>query len=115
MEVLEDTGYPADGAEVFVAGNGGGAMSELVSNAYNVVLVDHSVQRVDGLRLAALIRSTPAISSIPIVLFVEAGDQLSLLEGRRVGADWVFEKPVDAGQLAGALDDIIAGSDGASS
>ncbi len=94
---------------MFVAGNGAGAMCELSTNAYDLVIVDHSVSRVDGLRLTALIRTTPAISMLPILLIVEGDDQLSRLEGHRVGADAVFQKPVDTDQFAKVIDELVGG------
>lgn len=107
VDLLDETGLPGDEVDVFVAGNGAGAMCELTTSAYDLVIIDHSVSRVDGLRLTALIRTTPAISMLPILLIVEADDQLSRLEGYRVGAEAVFQKPVDTDQLAKVIDEIV--------
>lgn len=107
VQAFDETGLPGDDVEVFVAGNGAGAMCELMSNRYDLALIDHSVERVDGLRLTVVIRSTPAVSDIPIVLIVEADDVLSRLEGHRVGADKVLVKPVDAVKIGTAFEDLF--------
>lgn len=111
VDVFEKTGLSGDAVDVFVAGNGGGAMSELSAGSYDLVIIDHSVQRVDGLRLTALIRSTPVISEIPVLLFVEPDDPLSRLEGHRVGADAVFIQPVDTDQLANVIAELVGGGE----
>lgn len=106
MSALDEAGLPAAGADVFVAGDGSGAMSELLANAYDVIIIDHSLERIDGLRLVALIRSTPALATLPVLIVVEEDDELSRLEGLRSGADRALAKPLQADVFASSLGEI---------
>jgi PleD family two-component response regulator len=103
---LDQSGLPKAGADVFVAGDGSGAMCELLANAYDVIIMDHSLERIDGLRLVALIRSTPALSMLPILIVVEENDELSRLEGLRSGANRAIAKPLQVEVFASSLKEI---------
>jgi PleD family two-component response regulator len=103
---LDQSGLPKAGADVFVAGDGSGAMCELLANAYDVIIIDHSLERIDGLRLVALIRSTPALSMLPILIVVEENDELSRLEGLRSGANRAIAKPLQVEVFASSLKEI---------
>lgn len=107
VSALDEAGLPAAGADVFVAGDGSGAMSELLTNAYDVIIIDHSLERIDGLRLVALIRSTPALAALPVLIVVAEDDELSRLEGRRSGADRALTKPLQADVFASSLGEIV--------
>jgi two-component system sensor histidine kinase and response regulator WspE len=106
VSALDEAGLPAAGADVFVAGDGSGAMSELLANAYDVIIIDHSLERIDGLRLVALIRSAPGLATLPVLIVVEEDDELSRLEGRRSGADRALAKPLQADVFASSLGEI---------
>ena len=106
VSALDEAGLPASGADVFVAGDGSGAMSELLANAYDVIIIDHSLERIDGLRLVALIRSTPALAALPVLIVVAEDDELSRLEGLRSGADRALTKPLQADVFASSLGEI---------
>jgi DNA-binding response OmpR family regulator len=107
VSALDEAGLPAAGADVFVAGDGSGAMSELLANACDVIIIDHSLERIDGLRLVALIRSTPALATLPVLIVVEEDDELSRLEGLRSGADRALAKPLQADVFASSLGEIV--------
>jgi DNA-binding response OmpR family regulator len=107
VSALDEAGLPAARADVFVAGDGSGAMSELLANAYDVIIIDHSLERIDGLRLVALIRSTPALATLPVLIVVEEDDELSRLEGLRSGADRALAKPLQADVFASSLGEIV--------
>jgi DNA-binding response OmpR family regulator len=104
--VLDRSGLPTAGADVFIAGDGSSAMCELLANAYDVIIIDHSLERIDGLRLVALIRSTPALSTLPVLIVVEEDDELSRLEGLRSGADIALAKPLEVDAFAASLGEI---------
>jgi len=107
VSALDEAGLPAAGTDVFVAGDGSGAMSELLANAYDVIIIDHSLERIDGLRLVALIRSTPGLATLPVLIVVEEDDELSRLEGLRSGADRALAKPLQADVFASSLGEIV--------
>ncbi len=107
VSALDEAGLPAAGADVFVAGDGSGAMSELLANANDVIIIDHSLERIDGLRLVALIRSTPALVALRGLIVVEEDDELSRLEGLRSGADRALAKPLQADVFASSLGEIV--------
>ena len=106
VSALDEAGLPAAGADVFVAGDGSGAMSELLANAYDVIIIEHSLERIDGWRLVALFRSTPALAARPVLIVVAEAVELSRLEGLRSGADRARAKPLRADVFASSLDEI---------
>lgn len=106
VSALDEAGLPVAGADVFVAGDGSGAMSELLANANDVIIIDHSLERIDGLRLVALIRSTPALVALRGLIVVEEDDELSRLEGLRSGGGIVLTKPLQADVFASSLGEI---------
>jgi DNA-binding response OmpR family regulator len=59
------------------------------------------------LRLVALIRSTPALATLPVLIVVEEDDELSRLEGLRSGADRALAKPLQADVFASSLGEIV--------
>ena len=106
VSAIDQAGLPAAGADVFVAGDGSGAMSELLANTYDAIIIDHSQERIDGLRLVALIRSTPALAALPVLIVVEEDDEVSRLEGLRLGADRALAKPLRGDVFASSLGEI---------
>lgn len=103
VTALDETGLPGRGAQVFVAGDGAGAICELLTNTYDVALIDDTLPRIDGMRLVALIRSTSQVARLPIIVIVAEADERARLEAIRLGANDAFRKPVDAGRLEASL------------
>ncbi len=94
--------------EVISALDGAAAMHTLLGGAFDLALIDLSMPRIDGFRLIALIRATPPIEDLPIIVITTCDDTESIEEGFRVGANDYLIKPIDWASLPARIDDLLA-------
>jgi CheY-like chemotaxis protein len=80
------TGSACDGAE---------ALELLERRPIDVALIDLAMPRVDGFRLIGLIRSTPALVRLAIVVISARKDAASFEEALALGANAFLSKPLD--------------------
>lgn len=73
----------------------GAAALEALRTRYDAVIVDLIMPNVDGFRLIALIRSTPGLEYLPIVVLSSRNDAAAVEEAYRLGADAFETKPVN--------------------
>ncbi|MCH8489075.1 MAG: PleD family two-component system response regulator [Oceanicaulis sp.] len=67
---------------------------------YDLIIVDVSSPRFDGLRLCARVRSDAATRQLPILAVVEADDRRTMVRALDLGVNDVIARPVDGGELA---------------
>jgi len=92
--LLEMSGY-----EVWEAVNGEQAVQKAKSLYPDLILMDLSLPRVDGLAATRIIRATPALKRVPIVV-VSAHDTSDFhAEALASGCNEYVTKPIDFGQL----------------
>ncbi|MEQ1717353.1 MAG: response regulator [Hyphomicrobium sp.] len=75
--------------------DGGDALQALNCGTYDVAIIDLSMPRIDGFRLIALIRSTPHLEHLPIVVMSVRSDAAAVEEAFRLGANAFETKPVN--------------------
>lgn len=92
-----------------VVADGATALEALVAGNFDVALVDLSMPRIDGFRLIALIRSTPRIARLPIVVLTVHTDQEAIDEAYRLGAQGYMTKPINWRLLDAKLRELTAG------
>jgi DNA-binding response OmpR family regulator len=83
------------------------ARVELVSRPWDVLLLDTSLET-DGLEFFQAIRFAPEHPSAGVVMLVEAGDVHARERAQQLGAAAVVTKPVEPGELAGVVGDLLA-------
>ncbi|MGE0055262.1 MAG: PleD family two-component system response regulator [Hyphomicrobium sp.] len=83
------------GHEVRIVPDGAQALEALARARHHVAVVDLSMPQIDGFRLIALIRATPALEDLPIIVLSSRGDVASVEEAYRLGANTFLTKPVD--------------------
>lgn len=83
------------GCSVVVAKDGGAAFDALLHDGFHVAIVDLSMPDVDGFRLIALVRATPHLAHLPIMVVTVRDDAEAIEEALRLGADSFTTKPVD--------------------
>ncbi|MEQ1717351.1 MAG: response regulator [Hyphomicrobium sp.] len=83
------------GHDVHPVRDGGDALQALNSATYDVAIIDLSMPRIDGFRLIALIRSTPHLESLPIIVMSSRNDVAAVEEAFRLGANAFETKPVN--------------------
>ncbi len=67
---------------------------------YDLMIVDVSSPRFDGLRLCARVRSDAATRQLPILAVVEADDRRTMVRALDLGVNDVIARPIDGGELA---------------
>ncbi len=82
--MLAKTSLQNAGHEVDTADDGAAAL-EALQAGYDAVIVDLVMPHIDGFRLIALIRSTPALEDLPIVVLSSRNDASAVEEAYRLG------------------------------
>ena len=100
---------------IICKGNGQEAWDylQLLSNNGNLdsvslVITDIEMPKMDGHRLTKLIKSTPEMSQIPVVIFSSLVTEELRHKGDSLGADAQLSKP-EIGQLVDTIDNLLIG------
>ncbi|MDX2156807.1 MAG: response regulator [Hyphomicrobiaceae bacterium] len=83
------------GLEAVGAGDGVEALDILDRQAFDLALIDLSMPRVDGFRLIGLIRGTPALARLSILVLSARLDIAAFNEALALGANAFQTKPID--------------------
>lgn len=71
-----------------------------LADGHDLMIVDVSSPRFDGLRLCARVRSEAATRQLPILAVVEADDRRTMVRALDLGVNDVIARPIDGGELA---------------
>lgn len=85
---LRQEGYPTDNCD-----SAEEALT-LDMSVYNLILVDTSLKRIDGLRLTSLIKNAAPTAHLPLILCSAKSDPDSVIAGFNAGADDYIAKPI---------------------
>ena len=94
VSVFERQGY-----ELVLASDGAEAIASLNARRPDLVLLDVMMPVMDGFEVCRTIRSTPATSTVPVILVTAYDDREARLEAQRSGADDLVAKPIDRAEL----------------
>jgi two-component system chemotaxis response regulator CheY len=95
------------GYEVVEAVDGEDAFEKAGRRAFDLVLTDQNMPRLDGIGLTRRLRSSPGFGTIPIlILTTESSDQMKQA-GRAAGADGWLVKPFDPSRLAEIVQKVL--------
>lgn len=86
-KLLENHGYRVD-----VAVNGIDAWNALISQAYDLVITDVDMPRMNGIELVSQMKSHPQIQSIPVIIVSYKEREEDRLLGLEVGASYYLTK-----------------------
>jgi len=93
--VLERAGF-----EVEQAINGIEAIERVQAQAFNLVVVDVNMPKMDGFSfLRALRRSAPSVATLPALVITTESSQHDLDDARSAGANFYLVKPVSEADL----------------
>lgn len=68
-----------------------------------LMLLDLRLPGLDGIELLKLIRSTPSISSVPVVVLTGSSEPADLLRAETLGVNAYLSKPIDCPALIKAI------------
>jgi len=93
--VLEKSGF-----EVEQAVNGIEAIEKVQAQAFNLVIVDVNMPKMDGFSfLRALRRSSPSVATLPVLVISTESSEHDLDDARTAGANCYLVKPVSETNL----------------
>lgn len=101
--------------DVVIARDGAEALDYLLSEGTygsrqagnpTVVLLDLKLPKVDGLEVLKVIRETPGLKSIPVVMLTSSKEEQDLLRSYELGVNAYVVKPVDFGEFVRAIADL---------
>lgn len=99
---LKSAGY-----EVTEAVDGQDGLDKAKAKAYNLVLTDQNMPKIDGLTLIKSLRALPQYRSTPILMLTtEAGDAMKAA-GKAAGATGWLVKPFDPQKLIDVVKKVI--------
>ena len=99
---LRNAGY-----EVRLASQGAEAMSMLMREKFDLAIIDLLMPQIDGLRLIALMRATPQLRDLPVLIITSQEDPSVRADGMQVGANDYLTKPVDWARLPARVEALI--------
>ena len=92
--------------DISEAGNGEEALGKLTRTAYDLVITDIRMPRMDGLSFIREVRG-PMSLEVPIIIVSTLGGEGDRDEGLRLGADSYVTKPVKAPDLIREVTDLL--------
>ena len=101
--VLEQSGYA-----VVSALDGLHALDCLEHMQIDLIVTDLTMPRLDGLGLAARVRSDARYQRVPIIVVTASGKETDAARAAGVGVDAFLTKPVDSEDLAHAVYQLVA-------
>ncbi len=101
--ILQSAGY-----QVTVAIDGADALDKLHTQAYDLVVSDVEMPRVDGFQLTARIRNELALPDLPVVLITSLASQEHRRRGMEAGAHaYIVKSEFDQGSLLGVVEQLL--------
>lgn len=109
VNVREDLKLPLlmRGYEVFEASNGQEGLELARGKNPQVILQDLLISKVDGFRVARLLKFDDRFKDIVMIAITQLGRQETQDEARRMGFDFYMTKPLDPERVADKLDQIF--------
>jgi len=94
--------------KVMVANNTVEALALLHHESIDLLLLDVSMPGVNGLELCRIIRRSPHLRDLPIIMLTARDSMYDKIEGRLAGATEYLTKPFDSENLKEVVRKIIA-------
>jgi two-component system CheB/CheR fusion protein len=101
--ILEETGY-----QVTLAVNGKEALLALRTLKPDIIITDIVMPEMDGYELCRRVKSTPALSSVPVILLTALSGPEDVIMALQCGASTFVTKPCDAISLVNTINYLFA-------
>lgn len=99
---LKSAGY-----DVIEAADGQEGLDKAKTRAFNLVLTDQNMPRMDGLTLIKSLRGMPSYRSVPILMLTTESSDAMKSQGRTAGATGWLVKPFDPNKLIEVVKKVI--------
>jgi twitching motility two-component system response regulator PilH len=96
------------GHQVLTATDGEEAMSLVVQEHPNLVLLDVILPKLNGYQVCRRMKSTPATAQIPVIMITSKTKDNDRWWGLEQGADDYVTKPLDARQLLAVINRFVS-------
>ena len=97
----------AAGYQVVEAVDGQDGLDKAKTGAYDLVLTDQNMPRMDGLTLIRNLRGLPSYQSVPILMLTTEASAEMKAKGRAAGANGWLVKPFDPQRLVEVVKKVI--------
>lgn len=97
-----------DGHEVLTAKDGKEAFERLDNEEYDIVITDLMMPYANGLEVVSRLRSNPTKRHVGIIVCSSVGNEETITEAFRLGADDYLKKPIMAGELMIRIRKLLA-------
>jgi DNA-binding response OmpR family regulator len=97
-----------DGHTVSTAKDGKEAFEKLDSGVYDVVITDLMMPYANGLEIVSRIRSDESKKNTGVIVVSSVGNEETITEAFRLGADDYLKKPIMAGELLIRIRKLLA-------
>src|SRR5205814_2236807 len=94
LAALKEQGNEVTGISDFDA-----AMNEARNVPHDLIIVNISMQRFDGLRICSELRAIPALRSTPVMVLVGPGENKKLAQALDLGANDYLHLPLDRSEF----------------
>jgi two-component system cell cycle response regulator len=93
--------------DTYTARDGYAAMTLLQQQLVQLVVSDVVMPKMDGFELCSIIKSTPELLHIPVILLTAKDSFQSKIQGLKTGADAYIEKPFSLDHLHVQIDNLL--------
>ena len=97
-----------DGYNVITAKDGKEAFEKLENGEYDVVVTDLMMPYANGLEVVSRLRSDETKRNVGIIVISSVGNEETITEAFRLGADDYLKKPIMAGELLIRIRKLLA-------
>ena len=95
------------GFVVHQAGDGEDGLNKAKSLKPNVIILDLTMPKRDGLDVATDLRADPATAQIKIIMLTTRDSEFDMMVGKELGADKYLPKPFDSQTLIDAVRGVL--------
>jgi two-component system, OmpR family, alkaline phosphatase synthesis response regulator PhoP len=95
------------GYRVSAAADGLEALEQIGQERPDLVLLDITMPRLDGIELLRRLRADPDTVALPVILLTAKAQDEDILEGKRSGADYYLTKPFSPVELLSVVREAL--------
>jgi DNA-binding response OmpR family regulator len=103
LEELMDS----QGFEVHTASNGAEALAKAGNESFDLVVLDVIMPGMSGFEVCAKLREMEAYQEKPIIMLTAKSSSADKEKGLKAGATNFLPKPIDAGKLLAAIQELL--------